>query len=144
MSSTNQEPTHMTNFPLNSTTPINFSTATVKEDYEQCAAPIINPKPHAPTAFHLCDAVKILSCYFPCQHSASKLHTGATSVHVLYLCEKWLHGNDSGIDFKMLQLKMEDLYMQPCFYCALSCVFMTRVSQCPISLRSEHPISLHY
>jgi hypothetical protein len=26
------------------------------------------------------------------------------------------------------------------FYCALFCVFMTRVSQCPISLRSEHLI----
>jgi hypothetical protein len=26
------------------------------------------------------------------------------------------------------------------FYCALFCVFMTRVSQCPISLRSEHPM----
>jgi hypothetical protein len=30
------------------------------------------------------------------------------------------------------------------FYCALFCVFMTRVSQCPITLRSEHPISCHY
>jgi hypothetical protein len=28
------------------------------------------------------------------------------------------------------------------FYCALFCVFMTRVSQCPISLRSEHPVVL--
>jgi hypothetical protein len=26
------------------------------------------------------------------------------------------------------------------FYCALFCVFMTRVSQCPISLRAEHPM----
>jgi hypothetical protein len=26
------------------------------------------------------------------------------------------------------------------FYCALFCVFMTRVSQCPISLRAEHSI----
>jgi hypothetical protein len=26
------------------------------------------------------------------------------------------------------------------FYCALFCVFMTRVCQCPISLRAEHPI----
>jgi hypothetical protein len=26
------------------------------------------------------------------------------------------------------------------FYCALFCVFMSRVSQCPMSLRSEHPI----
>jgi hypothetical protein len=26
------------------------------------------------------------------------------------------------------------------FYCALFCVFMTRVSQCSISLRSEHPV----
>jgi hypothetical protein len=26
------------------------------------------------------------------------------------------------------------------FYCALLCVFMTRVSQCPISLRAEQPI----
>jgi hypothetical protein len=29
------------------------------------------------------------------------------------------------------------------FYCALSCVFMTRVSQCPINLRSEHPVHSH-
>jgi hypothetical protein len=29
------------------------------------------------------------------------------------------------------------------FYCALFCVFMTSVSQCPISLRSEHPVSIY-
>jgi hypothetical protein len=29
------------------------------------------------------------------------------------------------------------------FYCALFCVFMTRVSHCPISLRAEHPIHSH-
>jgi hypothetical protein len=29
------------------------------------------------------------------------------------------------------------------FCCALVCVFMTRVSKCPISLRSEHPISTY-
>jgi hypothetical protein len=29
------------------------------------------------------------------------------------------------------------------FYCALFCVFMTRVSQCPISLRAEHLIPNH-
>jgi hypothetical protein len=41
-----------------------------------------------------------------------------------------------------------DQWVSPCyaiecdrsFYCALFCVFMTRVSQCPISLRAEHPI----
>jgi hypothetical protein len=30
------------------------------------------------------------------------------------------------------------------FYCALFCVFMTRVSQCPISLRAEHPLCHRY
>lgn len=45
---------------------------------------------------------KTQSCYFPCQHS----------VHVLYLCEKWLCGcDDTDINFKMLQLK-KNLCMQ--------------------------------
>jgi hypothetical protein len=30
------------------------------------------------------------------------------------------------------------------FYCALFCVFMTVVSQCPISLRAEHPLYIVY
>jgi hypothetical protein len=30
------------------------------------------------------------------------------------------------------------------FCCALFCVFMTRVSQCPISLRAKHPLKCHY
>jgi hypothetical protein len=29
------------------------------------------------------------------------------------------------------------------FSCALFCVFMTRVGQCPISLLAEHPLQLH-
>lgn len=46
--STNQEPIY--NFLLNSTTPINCSTATVREAYTKCAGQFINPNSHIATA----------------------------------------------------------------------------------------------
>jgi hypothetical protein len=37
---------------------------------------------------------------------------------------------------------MQSSVIEASIYCALFCVFMTRESQCPISLLSEHPVLL--